>query len=119
MEVPQHVIQKWQAVWRKLLDMAYHGKDVTRQFLTDNTHYDDLYIWSKHARNFEQIQFISTWRKYDIKDSDGNYIDPIQVPQLEHLYVPRILFDCLGIDTFMSECFPKCVVTYWEDDSPV
>lgn len=118
MEVPQNTIQKWQATWSKLLDMAYHRKNVTRDFWVENTHYDDLYIWSKHARNFESIQFETMWRKYDVRGIDGNYIDPQPVLEVEHIYVPRILFETLGIKTFLHMSFPNARLSYWEDDGP-
>lgn len=118
-EVPQDVIKKWQDTWKCLLDMAYHRKNVTHQFWIDNTHYDDLYHWSKNASNFEEIQFITTWRKYDVKDSSGGYVDPLCSPELKHMYVPRLLFYCVGVGMFLDECFPECELTYWEDDGPV
>lgn len=116
MEVPQDVIESWQSTWRRLLDMAYHNKNVTSQFWADNSSYDQLYLWSKNARNFDSIRFETVWHKYDVKDSSGNYIDPKSVLEVEHIYVPRILFECLGVNTFLEVCFPNARISYWEDD---
>lgn len=118
MEVPKDVVEKWQATWRKLLDMAYHRKNIASQFWTENTHYDELYLWSRYARNFDKIQFETTWEKYDVKDSNGYYIDPQCIQEVELIYVPRILFETLGIKTFLETCFPNAQVSYWEDDGP-
>jgi len=50
------------------------------------------------------------------RDPDGNYVDPVVVPELKEIYVPRILFTCLGVFTWFRHSFPNCQILFWEDD---
>ena len=113
--VTEAAIQKWQKVWTSLCDMAYHQKDVKEDVFIQPENYHDLYIWSKYDPNFDKLKLEHTWKKYNYM-VNGSYIEPFKIEKLRHLYVPRILFEDLGISTFFDVCFPNCQVTFWEDD---
>ena len=91
-------IDYWQSAWSRILDMAYHRKDVVDSLSIDRK-YDPL--WD----NFEKVTFEYMWKKYS-----G---DVLVVPELKNLHVPYFLFSCLGSSVFLKTCFPDCEVTYW------
>jgi len=103
---------KWQKVWKQVLDMAYNGSHIESVISIpyDSIEYDILKFWMKNDRESEQLTLEYVWKQYD--DTTLNV-----VPQLKTIYVPKILFDCLGVNTFMQTCFPCCQLVFWEDKS--
>lgn len=100
--------------------MAYFGKNLTNAIVTNHDNYNDLYTWSRSEPAFDTITFDYMWEKYSmLSDCEGRMYQPKHSPTLENLHVPAILYHCAGVDLFMKETFPNCVVTFWEDDSPV
>lgn len=108
--VTEKATQMWQAVWTSLCDMAYHQKNIKEEIFIVPENYYDLYMWSKYDPNFDKLTLDYTWSKYN---SVG---EPSAVEKLRHIYVPRILFESLGVSTFFKVCFPNCQVSFWEDD---
>ncbi len=118
--IPTDVIAKWKSTWCQLLDMAYHGKNVSAYLFVNNFNYHDLYVWSKNEPEFEKLTFDYYWKQYSqLRGSNGAYLEPNIVPELKEMYIPRILFNTIGINTFIKICIPTCSITYWEDDCAV
>lgn len=116
--VTESAIYKWQNTWKQLLDMAYHGKNITSSIFIQDSESEmlDLYVWSKNDPNFEKLTFEYMWKIYSQKRYDsGKYIEPKEVPELTHIYVSGTLFRGVGVSSFMKMCFPNCVISFWED----
>jgi len=117
MDVPQEVINKWQDVWWYICDMAYYRKNVSSSVHLKKIDYKELLAYTDSAKNFEQITLDYIWKQASARrDPDGNYVDPVVVPELKEIYVPRILFTCLGVFTWFRHSFPNCQILFWEDD---
>lgn len=118
--IPQETIQRWQSIWKKLLDMAYHQKGIETELFIQNTDYHDLYIWCRNEPDFYKLTFEHAWEKYNyLRDPFGVFIEPTQINGLQRMYIPNLLFDCIGINTFKKTCLSDCEISYWEDDSAV
>ena len=114
--VSEGAIERWQGFWRRLLGMAYERSNITDQLFAESCGEDsqNLNIWKLHYKA-EFLTFEYMWKKYSQRrDENGNYIQPLVVPELKFLYVPFHLFQCVGVDSFMKHCFPNCTVSYWE-----
>lgn len=100
--------------------MAYYRKGIRTKIFVQPNNYHDLYVWSKSHSDFERLTFDYMWKSYShLSGSNSKYIEPTEVPEFESLFVPRILFDTLGVNTLFKKVFPNCEIQYWEDDSPV
>lgn len=88
----------WITFWRKLCDMAYYRKDICEK----------LIALPKEGGNTRKIHFNTVWKEY------SRVGDAKKVPELKELYVPRDIFVCAGIWSFMTYCFPNCRIVFWE-----
>lgn len=116
--VTQDAIQKWQNVWKHILDMTYFQKNIKPFIFIEDTKHEleDLYRWSRNDPEFEKLTFEYMWKMYSVqKDNKNNHIDSHLVPELMHVYVPGTVFQTLGLQPFMKTCFPNCAISYWED----
>jgi hypothetical protein len=117
MNVPHDVINKWQAVWRGICDLAYSSKSPLDRVSIEKFNYNELLTYMINSSNFEQITLDYTWKQVSSqRNVDGNYIEPVVVPELEEIYVPRILFVCPGVSQWFKHSFPNCSISYWEDE---
>lgn len=106
--IPQRDIENWQIMWSIILNMTYHGTDIIPS-LEITLPCDKLW---KNDPDFEKVTFEYMWKKYSqLKDENGNYLEPKPVPQVKNLYIPFFLFECLGSSVFLATCFPNCIVT--------
>jgi len=117
MDVPQDVINKWQSVWQQICDMAYYRNNVTTSIFVETKKYTDLLKYMINSKNFDQITLDYMWKQVSsVRGVDGNYIEPCVVSELTQIYIPRILFDTLGVYAWFKHSFPNCVICFWEDD---
>ena len=110
-------IQRWQSFWRQLLSMAYERSNIVESLIAKCTagDYNTLYVWEQYDSKGHLLKFEHMWKTYSQRrDENGHYVQPLVVPELKTLYVPSLLFNCVGVDSFMKTCFPNCVITYWE-----
>jgi hypothetical protein len=106
-------IKQWQDVWKKLCSLAYNNLDRETDKITvfssvseaeDDAFYERN---STRIRNHHLLCFDQIWRSYDS-------MTPTVNTTLRYIYVPRVLFDVLGINSFMKEVFPNCEVVFWK-----
>lgn len=117
MDIPQDVINKWQVIWQGICHMAYNRKDISHTVLVEKFNYNEILGYMINAKNFEEITLDYTWKQVSSqKNQDGTYIQPLVVPEVKNMYVPRILFDCPGVFHWFQHSFPNCSISYWEDE---
>ena len=117
MEVPQETIQKWQAVWQQIFDMAYLRKNITNKVVVPMNDYNTLLKYKEYrCTNFNELTFDYQWQKNSsIRDENNYYPEALVVPELKEIYVPRILFDSMGVFHLFKHSFPNCLILFWED----
>jgi hypothetical protein len=117
MEVPQDVINKWQPIWQQICDMAYSRKNIVPTVSIEKFNYSDLLGYMLNSRNFDQITLDYTWKQTTSrKNTDGTPVEVFVVPELREIYVPRILFETLGVFQWFKHSFPNCSILFWEDE---
>jgi hypothetical protein len=116
MEIKREVVDRWQMVWNNICNMAYYRKGIVKNITTDPLEYNNILRYhSLKSSNFDEITLDHTWKKYSsMKNNDGEFLEALVVPELEEIYVPRLLFDSLGINEWFKTSFPNCLVSYWE-----
>ena len=116
MEVPQAIIDKWQAVWQQICDMAYHRKNVSTGIIVESIGYSEIMKYTINCKNFDLITLDHTWKQVSsTKNSDGSPLEALVIPELLEIYIPRILFETLGVYQWFKHSFPNCVICFWED----
>jgi len=105
-------IANWQKVWRFLCDMAYEIKAEQYEKIVihaDDSDKQDARLYAGYVvQNQHLICLDEVWRKYDKKV-------PFVNKTLKYLYVPRVLFYCLGVQNWFKFSFPNCEVHYWPE----
>jgi len=119
-------VAAWQHVWKTICDMSYFGTNIQEEIVTspgyfqvdeevmmetgeqDQTHF----YGQRYAINDEQLTLDYIWKDYSQKA--GPIVQLQVVPNFKHLHVPACLFYTLGVDSWFSECFPNCKVTFWQ-----
>lgn len=103
-------IGAWRNVWNALCEMGYnpqatqYSSIVVRSETSDK---DDANAYGFYTvSNQHLICLNESWREYDRKT-------PIINRELKYLYVPRVLFECLGVRNWFRHSFPECEVEYW------
>jgi len=117
MEVPQETVQKWQAIWQQICDMAYFRKNITDKVVIPMNDYTTILKYkTSRYQNFHELTFDYQWQKNSsIRDESGYYLEALVVPELKEIYVPRILFQSMGVLNLFKHSFPNCLVLFWED----
>lgn len=87
--------------------MAYYRKNIVTVFAAKGK-FD---VALKNDQDFEKLTFDHVWKEYN-RDENGNVIEPTVVTELVKLTVPYDLFYCLGVSSFMKNCFPNCEIIY-------
>jgi len=104
-------VNAWKDVWDAVLNMAYLQKDkVERIIVTSENPKDNEYYSKKIPSNYHDITFESAWLNFCAK----NKIESQVVPQLKEIFVPKALFECLGVYSFFMYSFPNCVIKFWD-----
>jgi len=105
-------IAEWQKVWQIICDMAYDSKAEQYEHIairSDDSDCEDARAYAGHTvQNQHLICIDEVWRRYDKKQ-------PFINKTLKSLYVPRVLFYCLGVQNWFKFSFPNCEVTYWPE----
>ena len=112
MELPsQELCDKWQSFWYDLCRMAYYRENIVRVLEI----YDDADDYKNC--NYIQLTLDFAWRNISEElDSEGKFVEPQVVEELEELYVPRLLFETLGVYTWFKYSFPNCKIHFWEEE---
>jgi hypothetical protein len=119
MEIPAEIVQKWQSVWKKICNMAY-GDSSNISFVCvplDEHEYREIlkYKTEKYV-NYDQIMLDHMWQKISsVKDENGNFPEAKVFPDLKEIYVPRVLFETMGVFQWFQHSFPNCTIMFWED----
>lgn len=104
-------VAAWQTFWKKLLYMAYFRDEVRHELVALPSRDDDLAYYSKKLpSNHQEITFDYSWSQFSRTHKDNIRF----VPELEEIYVPKELFDCLGARSLFDHAFPNCKITYWD-----
>lgn len=82
--------------------MAYYRKNVVSEFIVDGL-YDELL----KLKNLEELTLDFQWKNYQ-------QLKPLIIPELKYIYVPRILFESLGVYAWFKYSFPNCKIEFWE-----
>jgi hypothetical protein len=91
--------------------MAHERKNVVEELAVLPESENEAAFYSRNScPNFEELTFDYSWKHYA-----PNRKDPLEVPELKRLYVPRCLFMTVGVSTFMEIVFPNCKVEFWEN----
>ena len=116
MEAHQALAVKWQAVWRTICEMSYYRRCLTDQIVVQPEDYKVLEAYKNtNPTEFHELTLDYKWKAYSqSRDSDNNFIEPQVVPELRRLFVPRILFESLGVYSWFRQSFPNCTVMFWE-----
>jgi hypothetical protein len=105
-------IGEWQKVWQIICDMAYDSKAEQYEHIairSDDSDKDDARAYAGHTvQNQHLICIDEVWRRYDKKQ-------PFINKNLKSLYVPRVLFYCLGVQNWFKFSFPNCEISYWPE----
>jgi|LakMenEpi03Aug12_release.lakeMendotaPanAssembly.Ray.scaffolds.fasta_scaffold526904_2 hypothetical protein len=110
MEPEQELINKWQNFWERLCRMAYYREGVVKKLEVYIGDIDE-YMKIKNC-NYFPLTLSYMWSK----TSNESISDTQLVEELEHLFVPRILFETLGVYTWFEYTFPNCKIEFWEDN---
>ena len=117
MEIPEEIVQKWQAIWKQVCDMSYRRENITSIIYVPISEYTTLLEYRKHSTNFDKITLDCEWQKISvILDKHGDFLEALIVPELKEIYVPRILFEAIGVYPWFKHSFPNCTIVFWEDD---
>ena len=97
--------------------MSYHRSFLTDEIVVSIENYEVLEKYKNiNPNEFYTLTLDYMWKQYSKRrDINGHFIEPQVVPELKYLFVPRILFDSLGIRSWFQFSFPNCKVQFWED----
>jgi hypothetical protein len=116
MKISQEEVLKWQLIWNRLCNMAYYRTDIANEVVTGRAEHGDIFDYQYEASNFQEITLDHTWKKFSsLKDENGNFLEALVVPEVQEIYVPRILFEGPGVYTWFLHSFPNCLILFWED----
>lgn len=106
----EDVISEWKAVWSKLCDMAYKRQGIQEEVCVIPTSSNEVHFYERNTcHNYDELTLDYTWEKYS-----KEYRDVYTVPELKRIYVPRSLFECLGVYKWFEVSFPNCKIEFWE-----
>jgi hypothetical protein len=97
----------WQETWQRLCDMAYYRKNVVSEFVVDGL-LGDLEQELLESNNIEELTLDFQWQKYQ-------QLKPLVIPELKYIYVPKTLFESLGVYSWFRYSFPNCKIEFWEN----
>lgn len=106
----EDVISKWQTIWMQVCDMAYERTNIVEELVVKpTTSIEEAFYKHNSCKNAEEISLDYTWKKYSQTHSDA-----LVVPELKRIYVPRTLFECIGVYAWFNYSFPNCEIHFWE-----
>jgi hypothetical protein len=105
-------IREWQKVWKAVCEMGYNPE--AKQYTSIVVHSEtsdaidgNLYGYYT-VQNQHLICLDTVWRDYD-------RLTPIINKNLKTIYVPRVLFNCMGVINWFHFSFPNCEVKFWNE----
>lgn len=105
------VIKKWQGVWNQLCLMAYERRYITSKLMIYPETLNEQYFYERNScKNSDELTLDYMWQKYSGLKKEAQV-----VPELTRIYVPRSLFECLGVYAWFKHSFPNCKIQFWED----
>lgn len=118
MEISTENSKKWQSTWRRVCNMAYFRKDIVSELIVipEDGEYEFL---EKLDLEWEHACFTLdyAWKTISkLTDANGEFLQPLVVPELKEIYIPNILFQSPGVYSWFSYSFPNCKVFFWEDE---
>ena len=117
MDIPSSVIDKWQHVWLQICDMAYDNTNITSQIIIEKSNYAELLKYMSNSNDFHLITLDYMWEEITLEQKRFQMPPYVHVvPELQAIYVPRILFESLGVYAWFEYSFPNCKILFWEDD---
>jgi len=105
-------IRDWQNVWKVVCEMGYNPEAV--QYTSIAVHSDvsdkeDVKAYGYYTvQNQHLICLDTVWRDYD-------RLVPFVNKNLKSIYVPRVLFNCMGVVNWFYYSFPNCEVKFWDE----
>jgi hypothetical protein len=109
MKFSDEKINSWQSVWCQICDMAYLRQNITDKiYVKPESSLAAIHYANNTSPNADEITLDYTWEMYSKK-----YDDPQVVPEFKELYVPKALFETLGVTQWFKHSFPNCVVQFW------
>ena len=123
----EHTIEAWQQVWDIVCKMSYENTNICEKIITTpgflhiNGKLNNDKTEITHSHEYSRSQPLNTyfltldniWKQY----SKFHGLKMVHVvPEFKELFVPRVLFDSLGVSNWFRYSFPNCKVTFWEED---
>lgn len=122
----EHTVEQWQQVWDTICRMAYERTTPCEKittvpgFVHINGEITNDKTEKTHSYEYSRCQPVNTyfltldnmWKQYS--RLYGSRM-PDVVPELKELFVPRVLYESLGISNWFRHSFPNCKVTFWEE----
>ena len=117
MRVPKGKVKQWQSMWQHICDMAYYRKNITDTLYVSENDYTSLLKYRmSNCKNFHKLTLDYEWQKIsNLRDDNGDFLEPLVVPELKQIYVPRILFESVGVYPWFKHSFPNCTIMFLED----
>jgi hypothetical protein len=118
MKISVEDTEKWQRLWRQICDMAYLRENIITKLVVIPEEEEYNYLKKLDIEwEHQHITLSYAWRNISkLTDKNGEFLNPLVVPELEEIYVPNILFQAPGVYTWFSYSFPNCKIFFWEDD---
>lgn len=90
--------------------MAYTREGIQEELCVyPSSKNESAFYERNNCDNFEQLTLDYVWCEYSKK-----FKNVMMVPELKRIYVPRTLFECLGVYKWFEYSFPNCDITFWE-----
>lgn len=96
-------MNSWKEVWEKICKMAYENDIPCEKIIIEQNMLQDS-IDEENTLDY-------TWKIYSKKHGTNM---PNTVLEFKELYVPRHLFENLGIYPWFRYSFPNCKISFWE-----
>lgn len=109
MKFSDETVRHWQSIWSQVCDMSYLRENIVEKiYVNPKNSMESAYYSNNRCSNADEITLDYTWEIYSKK-----YPEVQIVPELKELYVPRALYESLGVEQWFKHSFPNCVVKFW------
>jgi hypothetical protein len=109
MKFSREKVSQWQTVWSQICDMAYLRENITDKIIVHpESELASAHYSNNSCPNADEITLDYTWEIYSKK-----YKDVHVVPEFKELFIPKALFDTLGVNQWFRHSFPNCTVQFW------
>lgn len=105
----ENVVYKWQTFWTHVCDMAYYRKDVCSELKIFPSFDVEVNLSETYKfTNFNELTLDYIW------DNPKKYNQALVVSELKTIFVPKCLFECIGVYKWFEYSFPNCEIVFWE-----